>query len=77
VLAALGDGGPQARADLAAIDPSLAKELAVTGHAPWRVLLGAVGDADVRATVLAAGTPSGAQHAVVLWSVTGGPAHGG
>ncbi|MBO9554108.1 hypothetical protein [Cellulomonas sp.] len=77
VLAALADGGPHARADLAAIDPAMAGELAVTGRAPWQVLLGAVGDADVRATLLAAGTPSGAQHAVALWSVAGGPASGG
>ncbi|GIG23195.1 hypothetical protein Cch01nite_39190 [Cellulomonas chitinilytica] len=77
VLAALADAGPAARAQLAATDAVLAAELAVTGAAPWKVLVGAVGDVDVRATVPAAGTPAGAHHAVVLWSVTGAAADGG
>jgi len=81
VVAALADGGPAARAELAAVDPGLAADLAVTGWAPWQVLLGAVGHAGVRSTVLAEGTPAGAHHAVVLWTTEGHPsdgaAHGG
>jgi hypothetical protein len=73
LLALLGDGGPAARAELAGVDATLAAELAVTGLAPWRVLVGAVGEAHVRARVLATGTPAGAHHAVVLWSLGGDP----
>ncbi|MGY4646103.1 hypothetical protein [Cellulomonas sp. URHB0016] len=69
LLAALADAGPDARAVLAGLDSALAADLAVTGRAPWMVLVGAAADADVRSTVLAVGTPAGAHHAVVLWSV--------
>ncbi|WP_421741882.1 hypothetical protein [Cellulomonas sp.] len=67
VLADLADADPAARARLAADDPALADELAVRGWAPWQVLVGAAGDATVRARTLAASTDLGAQHAVLLW----------
>ncbi|MFS0702554.1 hypothetical protein AB6N24_21465 [Cellulomonas sp. 179-A 4D5 NHS] len=78
VLADLADAGPAALGRLAALDPSLAGELDVTGWAPWQVLLGAlppVGTDDapaerlVTATVHAAGAPLGAQHVVAAWVV--------
>jgi hypothetical protein len=67
VLADLADGGPAARARLATLDPDLAGQLAVTGWGPWQVLLGAVGDHDVEAAVLATAAPFGAQHVVATW----------
>jgi hypothetical protein len=71
VLADVADGGPGARARLAALDPALAAELDVSGWAPWQVLLGAVEalgpDADVDARVLAAPVPFGAQHLAARW----------
>lgn len=67
VLTDLADAGPTARARLAADDAGLAAELAVRGWAPWQVLVGAAGDAAVRARVLAESTELGAQHAVLLW----------
>ncbi|KRD41693.1 hypothetical protein ASE38_19270 [Cellulomonas sp. Root930] len=67
VLADLADAGPAARARLAADDPVLADALAIRGWAPWQVLVGAAGDATVRARTLAASTDLGAQHAVLLW----------
>jgi len=71
----LSHAGPAARARLAADDPVLAAELAVTGWAPWQVLVGAAdeaaaGGADVDGRLLAAGTPYGAQHLVAMWTVT-------
>lgn len=67
LLADLADGGPAARARLAALDPELARELGVTGWGPWQVLLGSVGDREVDAEVLAAAAPFGAQHVVATW----------
>jgi hypothetical protein len=67
VLADLADGGPAARARLGGLDEALAGELAVTGWAPWQVLLGAVGQIEVDVAVLAAGAPFGAQHVVATW----------
>jgi hypothetical protein len=67
LLADLADGGPAARARLAALDPGLARELGVTGWGPWQVLLGSVGDREVDAEVLAAAAPFGAQHVVATW----------
>jgi hypothetical protein len=71
LLADLSDAGPAARARLAAADAALAAELAVTGWAPWQVLLGAVGDARaVDAKLLHEEVLAGAQHAVLLWRCT-------
>jgi hypothetical protein len=73
VLADLADAGSAPRARLAALDAGLARELAVTGWGPWQVLLGAVGDRRVDATVLAADTPFGARHLAVTWVPRPGP----
>lgn len=67
LLADLADAGPAARTRLAADDADLAAALAVRGWAPWQVLVGAAGDAAVRARVLAESTELGAQHAVLVW----------
>lgn len=69
LLADLADAGPQARARLSAAEPALAAALAVRGWAPWQVLLGAAGDARVEARLLADEVVSGAQHAVVVWTL--------
>lgn len=44
-----------------------AARLAVSGWAPWQVLVGALGSAEPRAEVLAAQEPLGAAHAVLVW----------
>lgn len=67
VLADLGDAGPAARGRLAALDPTLAAALAVTGWGPWQVLLGAVGDVAVTARLHAAQVLAGASHAALTW----------
>jgi len=67
LLADLADAGPQARARLAAADPVLAAELAVTGWAPWQVLVGAADGSTVTGELLHAEVLAGAQHAVALW----------
>ena len=67
VLADLADAGPAARARLAALDPALAAELAVTGWAPWQVLLGAAGEAPVGSRLLVDEVLAGACHAVLTW----------
>jgi hypothetical protein len=72
LLADLADAGPHARAALAGLDPVLAAALDMTAWAPWQVLLGAAGDADVTAQVRAADSPFGAQHVVATWIVTAG-----
>jgi hypothetical protein len=69
LLADLADGGPTARARLAALDPALADALAVTGWGPWQVLLGAAGDAAVAARLLRRQLLGGATHAVLTWRV--------
>ncbi len=69
LVRALADAGPDARARLAALDPATAAELAVTGWAPWQVLLGAAGDAQVTARLLARHVLAGATHAVLTWRV--------
>lgn len=63
-----GDGG--ARDRLASLDAGLASALAVSGWAPWHVLLGAVGTRSVDATLLAADVSLGAHHVVALWRAT-------
>ncbi|WP_051274835.1 hypothetical protein [Cellulomonas sp. URHD0024] len=69
LLADLADAEPDARARLASSDPGLAAELAVRGWAPWQVLLGAAGDLEVEARLLADEVVLGAQHAVLVWTV--------
>lgn len=73
LVADLADAGPEARARLAGLDPGLARELAVTGRAPWQVLVGAIEAAagrsagGVRSELLAASAPFGAQYVVAAW----------
>jgi hypothetical protein len=67
LLADLADAGPDARERLARLDPAPAAALAVTGWAPWQVLLGAVGDTPVEARLLARHVLAGATHAVLTW----------
>lgn len=63
----LAQASPAARARLAAMDEHEAAGLAVTGWAPWQVLLGACGALDVRADLLAVDVSLGAWHAAALW----------
>ncbi|HEY0118204.1 MAG TPA: hypothetical protein VGC04_05435 [Cellulomonas sp.] len=67
LLGDLADGTAQARARLAALDPELAAELAVTGWAPWQVLLGAAGEDEFDARLVQRGVLAGASHATVTW----------
>ena len=72
LLAALAAGGRPARDALAALDPALARDLAVSGYAPWQVLVGALdaSPADPGPTdVLHAEVWRGASHAAVVWQV--------
>lgn len=73
LLTDLADGGPAARARLADVDAGLAAELAISGWGPWQVLLGAIdGDGGpVRAELLAAEAPFGAQYLVAAWAPGG------
>jgi hypothetical protein len=71
VLGDLADAGIQARRRLADLDPALARELAVTGWAPWQVLLGAVGEDEVTARLLHREVLAGATHAVLTWVAAG------
>ncbi|TFH72621.1 hypothetical protein [Cellulomonas sp. HD19AZ1] len=74
LLRALADGAGPARRALAALDPATAAALAVTGWAPWQVLVGAL---DARAATARDEGPApevrlatvwrGAAHAAVLW----------
>ncbi|MDM7856159.1 class III extradiol ring-cleavage dioxygenase family protein [Cellulomonas alba] len=67
LLAGLAQGGEEARARLATLDAALAVELAVTGWAPWQVLVGAAAATAVAAELVHAEVLAGAQHAVLLW----------
>jgi len=67
VLAALGSGTPDALDRLRSLDAAQARALAVTGRAPWQVLVGAVGTRAVTAHAGAAEVVAGAQHAALLW----------
>ncbi|ROS28180.1 hypothetical protein [Cellulomonas sp. PhB150] len=66
LLADLAGPSPTARARLAALTSDGARELAVTGRAPWQVLLGTV-DAGVVGHLEHAEVLAGAQHAAILW----------
>lgn len=71
LLADLADAGPAARARVTRSSAEEAASLAVTGWGPWQVLTGAVGgepDRGVRATVLTAQAPFGAQYVVATWT---------
>lgn len=67
LLADLADAGTAARDRLAALDPELARELAVTGWGPWQVLLGAAGRTPTAARLLRREVLAGATHAVLVW----------
>ncbi|MFC4616127.1 hypothetical protein ACFO3K_15475 [Cellulomonas algicola] len=69
LAADLGSGDTGARTRLGSLDAGLASALAVSGWAPWQVLLGAVGPRPVDATLLAEDVSLGAHHAVALWQV--------
>jgi hypothetical protein len=74
LLAALQQGGAAARSALAALAEPTATALAVTGWAPWQVLVGALDAAsgdpgDDRTDVRHATVWRGAAHAAVLWRV--------
>ncbi|WP_448629664.1 hypothetical protein [Cellulomonas soli] len=72
LLADLADPSPAARARLAGFDPQEALALAVTGWAPWQVLVGAAHEqCDLEGRLLAAGEPAGAAHAVATWLPAG------
>jgi len=70
LLADLAEASPAARLRLAALDPVLAGDLAVTGWGPWQVLLGAACDATVSARLVTSEVLAGACHAVLTWRVT-------
>ncbi|MCW5253363.1 class III extradiol dioxygenase subunit B-like domain-containing protein [Streptomyces sp. SHP 1-2] len=53
---------------LAALDPGTARELKVSGRAPWQVLAGAAEGADLAATVLYEDAPYGVGYFVATWS---------
>lgn len=68
VLADLADPGRPARRRLADLTIDDARELAVTGWAPWQVLVGAIQAADeVVGHLEHAEVLAGAQHAAILW----------
>lgn len=68
LLTALAGGEPGDALDvLDGLSAADAARLAVSGWAPWQVLVGALGASAPRAEVLAAGEPLGAAHAVLVW----------
>lgn len=67
LLTDLSDASPAALARLAARPRDEAAALAVTGWAPWQVLVGAVGATRVAAYAEHADVLAGAQHAALLW----------
>ncbi len=68
-LASLGrPGAADVSARLAAMDPALALELAISAWAPWQVLLGALAETGpALAAVASVSVPAGATYAVVGW----------
>lgn len=54
-------------AALARLDPVLAAELLVAGRAPWQVLAGAVGAAEVQARTVRVEDPFGVLYVVATW----------
>ncbi|MGN8246382.1 hypothetical protein ACTHAM_000044 [Cellulomonas soli] len=68
LLADLAAPTPAARARLAAFPAADAVALAVTGWAPWQVLLGTLDvEQAVEADLRASAEPAGAAHAVLVW----------
>ncbi|CAM5629533.1 class III extradiol dioxygenase subunit B-like domain-containing protein [Streptomyces fumanus] len=55
-------------AALAALDAGLARELKVSGRAPWQVLAGAAEDASLAGTLLYEDAPYGVGYVVAAWS---------
>lgn len=55
-------------AALAALDPGLARDLMVSGRAPWQVLAGAAEDAGLGGTLLHEEAPYGVGYVVAAWS---------
>ncbi|MEU3897081.1 class III extradiol dioxygenase subunit B-like domain-containing protein [Streptomyces sp. NPDC045251] len=65
VARALAAADPAA---LAALDVTLARELKASGRAPWQVLAGAAGDADLAGTLLYEDAPYGVGYVAATWS---------
>ncbi|MFC8871236.1 class III extradiol dioxygenase subunit B-like domain-containing protein [Streptomyces sp. NPDC057148] len=65
VARALAAADPAA---LAALDVTLARELKASGRAPWQVLAGAVGDADLAGALLYEDAPYGVGYVAATWS---------
>ena len=63
----LADAGPAARGRLADRGSDEAAAFAVSGLAPWKVLVGAAGDGEVSALAEHVEVLAGAQHAALLW----------
>ncbi|AQS67184.1 class III extradiol dioxygenase subunit B-like domain-containing protein [Streptomyces pactum] len=55
-------------AALAALDAALARELKVSGRAPWQVLAGAAGDTALAGTLLYEDAPYGVGYVAATWS---------
>ncbi|MFG2474431.1 class III extradiol dioxygenase subunit B-like domain-containing protein [Streptomyces fagopyri] len=55
-------------AALLALDPGLARELKVSGRAPWQVLAGAAEDAELDGALLYEDAPYGVGYLVAAWS---------
>ncbi|WP_053914397.1 class III extradiol dioxygenase subunit B-like domain-containing protein [Streptomyces sp. SCSIO 75703] len=53
---------------LAALDAGLARELMVSGRAPWQVLAGAAGTSDLTGALLYEDAPYGVGYTVATWS---------
>jgi hypothetical protein len=65
VVRALGTADPAA---LAALDVVLARELKVSGRAPWQVLAGAAAGTDLTGTLLYEDAPYGVGYVAAAWS---------
>jgi hypothetical protein len=75
LLAALADGPAALAAALDALGPDAARELAVSGWAPWRAALGllAAERTPVQAVTCTTAVVAGAQHAVARWGTRPAP----
>lgn len=75
LIAALGDGPAALAVALDALGPETARELAVSGWAPWRAAVDLLaGDAPaLRAVSCTTGVVAGAQHVVARWGADPAP----